>query len=193
MGATPWRFKSSSRHHWGSLIDFTVVRKPGFCLLIFIANTLFTVLLGLEQIIIIPSNTSTSDLIEQKLIAFNKRNAPFTQHPDFIALNYHIRNDHNQVIAGINSLLYCWGIVYIDVLFVEKKYRNQQLATQLLHHVETKACEQGACLMHLDTFDWQAKDFYLKQGFQIFGTLDHCPENHARYFMHKKIGPLEPV
>lgn len=40
-------------------------------------------------------------------------------------------------------------------------------------------------MVHLDTFDFQAKDFYLKLGYQVFGVLDNCPQDHSRYFMSK--------
>lgn len=39
----------------------------------------------------------------------------------------------------------------------------------------------------LDTFDFQAKNFYIKQGYEIFGILDNCPEGHKRYYMKKNI------
>ena len=40
-------------------------------------------------------------------------------------------------------------------------------------------------LIHLDTFDFQAKDFYLKHGYEVFGVLDDCPKGHKRYYMKK--------
>ena len=43
----------------------------------------------------------------------------------------------------------------------------------------------GATLAHLDTFDFQAKDFYLKHGYEVFGILDDCPKGHKRYYMKK--------
>jgi hypothetical protein len=39
--------------------------------------------------------------------------------------------------------------------------------------------------LHLDTFDFQAKDFYVKHGYEVFGVLEDCPEGHVRYFMKK--------
>ena len=45
----------------------------------------------------------------------------------------------------------------------------------------------GAYLSHLDTFDFQAKDFYLKHGYEIFGTLENCPPNHNRYYLKKAL------
>ncbi len=55
----------------------------------------------------------------------------------------------------------------------------------MLNEAETIAKDMGSKLVHLDTFDFQAKDFYLKQGYNVFGKLEDCPESHVRYFMSK--------
>lgn len=131
------------------------------------------------------SNEKETQFVDDKIIAFNSSHAPFTQDNNFVGLNFHIKNESGRVIAGINSLMYCWGMLYIDVLFVEDSHRGQQLGSLLLKKVETEAKSMGATLSHLDTFDWQAKDFYLKHGYQIFGFLDGCPPGHKRYYMKK--------
>ena len=38
----------------------------------------------------------------------------------------------------------------------------------LLNKVESEAKAIGATLAHLDTFDFQAKDFYIKHGYEVF-------------------------
>ncbi len=48
----------------------------------------------------------------------------------------------------------------------------------LLNKIETEAKAKGCYLIHLDTFDFQAKDFYLKNGYEIFGVIENCPPNH---------------
>ena len=55
----------------------------------------------------------------------------------------------------------------------------------MLQKVEEQAKSFGSKLVHLDTFDFQARDFYLKHGYEIFGTLENCPEGHNRYYMKK--------
>jgi hypothetical protein len=35
------------------------------------------------------------------------------------------------------------------------------------------------------TFDFQAKDFYLKHEYEVLGILDDCPKGHKRYYMEK--------
>lgn len=124
-------------------------------------------------------------LIDEKIVDFNKNYEPFTQPKDFIDLDFHIKNESGMVVAGINSLMYCWGILYIDTLFVADNYRNQGFGTRLLNKVEEQAKLMGASLSHLDTFDWQAKDFYLKAGYEVFGTLEGCPPGHKRYYLKK--------
>ena len=131
------------------------------------------------------SNEKETQFIDDEIVAFNRSHVPFTQDNDFVSLNFHIKNENGSVIAGINSFMYCWGMFYIDVLFVEEKYRDQQLGTLLLNKAETEAKLMGATVSHLDTFDWQAKDFYVKAGYEIFGTLDNCPPEHKRYYMKK--------
>ena len=81
--------------------------------------------------------------------------------------------------------MYCWNVVYVDTLWVDPNYRERKIGKSLLKNVETEAKSNGAKLIHLDTFDFQAKEFYKKQGYVVFGKLDDCPENHCRYFMKK--------
>ena len=68
---------------------------------------------------------------------------------------------------------------------VDERHRGQQLGSLLLRKVEAEAKSMGASLSRLDTFDWQAKDFYLKQGYEVFGILEGCPEGHKRYYLKK--------
>ena len=61
------------------------------------------------------------------------------------------------------------------------------MGTKLLNEIEKIAIEEKCNLIHLDTFDFQAKDFYIKQGYEVFGVLEHCPANHCRYYLKKKL------
>ena len=39
----------------------------------------------------------------------------------------------------------------------------------------------------LDTFDFQAKPFYEREGSSVFGVLEDYPPRHTRYFMRKDL------
>ncbi len=133
------------------------------------------------------SSEKETQFIDDYIVAFNRGHVPFTQSSNFVSLNFNIKDDSEFVVAGINALMYCWGMLYIDVLAVDEKYRGQQLGSRLLNRVEVEAKSMGASLSHLDTFDWQAKEFYLKQGYEVFGVLDNCPQGHKRYYLKKEL------
>lgn len=117
---------------------------------------------------------------------FNGTQVPLTQPEPIIYMNYVIKQE-NVILAGINAYLYQWGMLYISEFFVEESYRRQGLGNHLLMHVESEARAKGGLLSHCDTFDFQAKDFYLKHGYQVFGVLEDCPPGHRRYYLSKKL------
>jgi len=126
-------------------------------------------------------------VVDNGIVEYNLSKVPFTQEPSFISINRVIKDLNGEIVAGINSLLYCWNCLYVDVLWVKEQYRKEGYGSVLLNEVEKIAKEKGCNLIHLDTFDFQAKDFYLKHGYEIFGVLDDCPMEHKRYYMKKNI------
>jgi len=68
------------------------------------------------------------------------------------------------VVAGIISCLYCWGCLSVSILYVDEHQRGKCYGKLLLRKVEAEAKSQSCHLIHLDAFDFQAKDFYLKEG-----------------------------
>jgi len=131
------------------------------------------------------SDRDDADYIDSQIVNYNGKMVPFTQAPTFIGLNRVIKDETGNIIAGINTVLYCWNCLYIDVLWIKEEYRGKGLGARLLKEVEDISKDKGCKLVHLDTFDFQAKDFYIKQGYEIFGKLENCPTGHIRYFMKK--------
>ncbi len=126
------------------------------------------------------------DALVAAIVDYNAGKVPFTQPTPFIRMNYQIK-EKGMLIAGIKSVLYCWGCLYVDVLYVDPRHRNKGLGTRLLNKVEQEAKKHDCHLVHLDTFDFQAKGFYLKNGYSVFGTLSNCPKGHKRYYLKKEL------
>jgi len=124
------------------------------------------------------------EYLNDRIIEFNAKQVPFSQDELFINIDY-VAKDNDTIIGGITALLYCWKCLYIDVLWVDEKHRHLGLGTKLLNMVEKFAKEKGCHLSQLDTFDFQAKDFYLKHGYEIFGELNDCPPGHKRIYLMK--------
>ena len=77
--------------------------------------------------------------------------------------------------------------MYVDVLFVDESYRHKGLGSALLTRVENEAKAMGTALSNLTSFDFQARDFYTKQGYEIFGILEDSPKGHTLYFLKKRL------
>ena len=128
-----------------------------------------------------------ADYIIDRLVEYNLSKVPAEQDVLFDILDKKITEDNGNIIAGCVARMYCWNVAYVDTLWVDETYRGKGLGAKLLEEVEKAAKEKGCYLIHLDTFDFQAKEFYEKQGYEVFGVLDDCPTEHCRYYLKKNI------
>ena len=136
---------------------------------------------------IINCSEKDADFICDRLVEYNLRQVTKTQPIEFININKKILDEKNNIIAGCIARMYCWRVIFIDILWVDDNHRKQGLGTKLLKEIERVAEKERCTLIHLDTFDFQAKDFYLRHGYELFGVLEDCPENHCRYYLKKKL------
>ena len=141
----------------------------------------------MKNYLIEESTREECGLVDKGIVEYNLSKVPFTQEPSFLSINRVIKGPNGDVLAGINSKLYCWNCLYVDVLWVKEEFRKDGYGSALLNEVEKIAKEKGCKLIHLDTFDFQAKDFYLKHDYEVFGVLNDCPLEHERYYMKKNI------
>ncbi|CAN5574961.1 GNAT family N-acetyltransferase [soil metagenome] len=78
-----------------------------------------------------------------------------------------------------------WGAFYVDMLVVPEGLRRTGLGTTLMARAETEARRRGCHLMWLDTYAFQARPFYERLGFAVFGQMDGPPPIYPRWFMRK--------
>lgn len=128
-----------------------------------------------------------ADYIIDRLVEYNLSQVPAEQKTLFDTLDKKIIDDNGKIIAGCVARMYCWNVAYVDTLLVDERYRGNGFGSKLLIEVERTAKEKGCYLIHLDTFVFQAKGFYEKQGYEVFGVLENCPKNHRRFYLKKEI------
>lgn len=122
-------------------------------------------------------------LMEHNITAFEGR----SMETMVIDLSRKALDENGELIGGIVARLYLWECAYVDILWVREDRRRDGLGARLLGEVEQEAAARGVRLIHLDTFDFQAKEFYEKQGYEVFGVLEHCTDDHVRYYMKKEL------
>jgi GNAT superfamily N-acetyltransferase len=85
-----------------------------------------------------------------------------------------------------------WCYVYFDTCFLKWAWvgeaaRGKDVGTRLMALAEDEARRRGATVMFLDTFSFQARPFYEKLGFRVFGTLKHGAPSIKRFWMAKAL------
>ena len=142
--------------------------------------------MGLEDSMHIEINGSLEDanFVWNKIREFNRCTGPMLNYPPYEPYNIVLKNKENEIIAGILTRIYLKAM-FVEVLWVDEKYRKKGIGTELLNKVESYAKEIGCTFIHLDTFSFQAIDFYKKCGYSIFAVLEDYPDDIKRYFLKK--------
>lgn len=140
-----------------------------------------------NQHILISSEPDASDadtnFVRQGLRSFNNQ---FINDDGFQPLNLFLRREDGSIAGGLLGDVY-WGWLHINILWVDEGLRRKGYGERLLKRAEEEALKKGCRAVHLDTMSFQAKPFYEKFGYTVFGVLDDLPVGHQRIFMCKKI------
>lgn len=94
-----------------------------------------------------------------------------------------------RVAGGIHGEMF-WDWLYIHTMWVEDRLRGQGIGTQLLERIERAATEKGFYGSHVETTDFQALEFYRRNGYEIFGVLEGKPAGHNWYYLKKQLQPV---
>lgn len=98
------------------------------------------------------------------------------------------RDAEGAIIGGAHGDL-LWEWLHIQTLWVCEAQRGQGVGSALLRRLEEQAVTRGFHHSHLETTDFQALEFYLKNGYRVFGQLDNKPTGHTWYYMRKELKP----
>lgn len=89
-----------------------------------------------------------------------------------------------KIVAGYIGLANCWREAFLEALWLDEQYRKQGLGFALIEYFENEV-RKKCMLIHLYTFDWQAREFYVKYGYKVFGACEDCPKGHKKFYMVK--------
>ncbi len=126
---------------------------------------------------------SDEALVVRGLLAFNvDRLGPADEQPvKFVA-----RDSTGVVVGGILGHTR-WRWLYVAKLWVDERARGHGLGTRLMAAAEDLARSRGCTDVSLDTFDYQARPFYEKLGYELFGTLEGYPPGSRQYYLRKRL------
>ena len=111
-------------------------------------------------------------------------NAQFAPNADWSPRWIVGRDARGAVQAGVRYLISCdW--LFVNWLWVAAPYRRRGIGSRLLVGAEAAAREKGCRGAYLDTFTFQAPEFYPRHGYREFGRLEDHPRGHARIWLAK--------
>ena len=113
-------------------------------------------------------------------------NAPFIGGHGYKPLSLVVRRSAEAEPVG-GAFGWCWGAWYqLHYLFLPEDLRGAGLGSSLLTRLEAEARARGCIGVWLDTLSFQARPFYEKHGYALFGSIEDHPPGHARYFLSKR-------
>ena len=99
---------------------------------------------------------------------------------------FHVVDDDGIVTGGATGYAsFDW--VFLELLFVPETSRSKGIGSELLARVEAFGREHKMTGVWLDTFNFQARPFYERHGYTVFGTIDNHPIGGQRYFLQKRL------
>lgn len=124
------------------------------------------------------------DFIRNGLREYNAR---FTEE-GFAPLYVFLRDGDGSLVGGLLADTY-WGWLSIHVVWIDERHRGQNYGERLIAVAEGEARQRGCAHVQLDTLSFQARPFYEKQGYRVYGSLADFPagSGHVRYYMTKDL------
>jgi GNAT superfamily N-acetyltransferase len=122
-------------------------------------------------------------IIGQGINNYNRQQAG---EDDAQSLCFVLKAPDQEIVGGVIGATY-WDWFHLDLLWVKDDLRGRGHGHRLLTLAEDEARRRGARNAYLDTFSFQAPDFYEQHGYRIFGELQDFPPGHRRYFFAKQL------
>ncbi len=98
-----------------------------------------------------------------------------------------LRDEAGRVVGGVGGH-FKWDWMYVQHLIMAPELRGKGAGRQLMQRAEELARSKGVVGMYLKTLGYQAKDFYLKCGFEVNAVIEDMPKGTNHYTLVKRLG-----
>lgn len=135
--------------------------------------------------VVVEENPKRED-IKAVTDGLDEYNIAQTKRDDAKVVAIFLRDEKENLVGG----LYGWtwfGWLDINYLWIIEEHRKQDWGTKLINMAEEMAKKRGCKGSILNTFSFQAPEFYKRLGYEVYGVLENYPEGHQRYFLRKRL------
>jgi len=99
--------------------------------------------------------------------------------------SFEIIEDNQYVVAGRGAIF--GEECYLSELVVHDTHRKKGYGSKTLKEIEVFAKKSNAKTLHVDTYGYQAPEFYEKNGFQEISRIENYRAGYDRIFFRKDI------
>jgi N-acetylglutamate synthase-like GNAT family acetyltransferase len=120
-----------------------------------------------------PASPETLAIVDAGLDEYSVAGGPLHE----VKALHVIATDHDGSISG-GAVGRTWGkCCELQQLWVASEYRGRKEGTRLMDAFELEATQRGCEFVYLDTFSFQAPEFYIKRGYvEVFRTTGFAGE-----------------
>jgi uncharacterized protein (DUF924 family)/GNAT superfamily N-acetyltransferase len=120
-------------------------------------------------------------LIIDQLVAYNLAETGIST---YYPVGFFLKSPRGEWLGGLMGEIW-GGWLHVKFLWVDWSARSRGNGTRLLRAAEDYAVERGCIASTLETHSFQARPFYEKCGYEVFGILEHYPPGHSKFFLRK--------
>jgi GNAT superfamily N-acetyltransferase len=97
-----------------------------------------------------------------------------------------LRDQEGNIIGGILTSTLYWA-QYLEVLWVDERYRGRGYGRDLIEAAEKLAKKNGCVASQTYTFSWQGGDFYQAVGYKLIATYDGYVNGITELILSKRL------
>jgi GNAT superfamily N-acetyltransferase len=128
-------------------------------------------------------HTAAKKAITKGLEAFNRQAISYTSGR---LVSVTLRDDSDGIIGGATGRSR-GPTAFLELLWIDDSHKGKGSGTKLLAAFEDQCRRFGATQIYLDTYSFQAKPFYEKQGYRELGRIEGYFDGVDRYWMIKAL------
>ena len=119
-----------------------------------------------------------------------RTNGEYNSPEDWLSLV--LRDHEGNIVGGIMTSTIFW-VQYLEVFWVDERYRRLGYGRDLIHEAEILAKKNGCLASQTYTFSWQGPDFYQAVGYKLIATYDGYVDGITELILSKRLDMLNDV
>ena len=136
--------------------------------------------------IIRENNNEDKEHVNNQLFYYNLAHFPEDLRGRYEQISLYLKDENGRVRGGLLGEV-CWNWLEIHTLMVDEEIRKFGYGSKLLSEIEQIAFEKKCDFIKVDTLSFQALEFYEKNGYQVFGSIDNVGREFKHYYLKKDL------